>query len=344
MPEQPAQRMFTQSDGPAAPGAGPPTPARIIELAAGFMISKTLFAAVEVGLFAALGPDGATAAQVGERCAIPERSARAMADLLVDAGLLVRDGGRFRNAPDAEAFLAGRGPFDLRPLARYWDIVSYPTWARAAEAFRTRRGVRPELDKTQVEAYESAVALVTAETAADLAREYDFSRHHRVLDIGGGFGTFLKPILGAHAHLTATLVDLPDVAALVAEQTAGGPLPPRLTAVGADIFTDPLPDGHDAILVANVVHLFPPEQIVELLRRLREVATPEGRLLLVDWWRTDVAPHPSARFGAGEFLTVSGGDLYQVDEVAQWLDATGWRFVGLQPLPPPSGVILAAPA
>jgi SAM-dependent methyltransferase len=142
MPEQPPQ-MFTPPEGspdvsPAA--AGPPAPTRIIELAAGFMVSKTLFAAIDIGLFAAAGPDGGTAAELAERCAIPERSARAMADLL------------------------------------------------------------------------------------------------------------------------------------------------------ADIFTEPLPGGHDAVLVANVVHLFPPERIAELLRRLREAITPDGRLLLVDWWRTDVAP------------------------------------------------------
>jgi SAM-dependent methyltransferase len=203
--------------------------------------------------------------------------------------------------------------------------------------------VRSELNQAQTEAYESAVALVTAETAADLAREYDFSGHRRLLDAGGGFGTFLKPILGRFEHLDATLLDLPDVAAAVTEEIAAGEFASRLTAVGADLFTDPIPGGHDAILVANVVHLFPPERIVELLRRLRDAITPDGRLLLVDWWRTDVAPHPSARFGAGEFLMISGGDLYQVDEVARWLGDAGWRFVGLQSLPPPSGVITAEP-
>jgi SAM-dependent methyltransferase len=346
MADESAQRVFTppaQPAGQADGGSGPPTPARIIELFAGFMVSKTLFAAIELGVFAAVGPDGATSAEIGERCSIPQRSARAITDLMVDAGLLVRDGDRLRNAPDAEAFLAGRGPFDLRPLSRYWDTVSYPTWARAATAFRTRQGVRGDLDEEQAEAYESAVALVTAETAADLAREYDFGPHRRILDVGGGLGTFLKPILQRHAHLTATLVELPDVAALVAQQTATGPLAARLEAVGADFFTDPLPTGHDAILAANVVHLFDPERIVELLRRLREVVSPDGRLLLVDWWRTDAVPHPAARFGAGEFLMISGGDLYQVDEVAQWLGETGWRFVGLQALPPPSGVIVAEP-
>lgn len=347
MTDQTAQRMFTPREEPDVPPpaeAGPPTPARIIELFAGFMVSKTLFAALDFGIFAAAGTDGATAAQLGERCAIPERSARAIADLMVDAGLLVRDGDRFRNAPDAEAFLAGRGPFDLRPLARYWDMVSYPAWTDAATAFRTRRGVRGELTEAQTEAYESAVALVTAETAADLAREYDFGRHRRLLDAGGGFGTFLKAILRRYEHLDATLVDLPAVAAVVAGEAAAGPFAGRLTAVGADLFADPLPAGHDAILVANVVHLFPPERNVELLRRLREAAPPGGRLLLVDWWRTDVAPHPSARFGAGEFLMIGGGDLYQVDEVAGWLADAGWRFVSHVPLPPPSGIIIAEPS
>ena len=346
MPDQP-QRMFTPPDASEtepATEAGPPTPVRIIELAAGFMLSKTLFAAIDVGLFVAAGTGGGTPAELAERCAIPERSARAMADLLAGAGLLARDGDRFRNAPDAEAFLAGRGPFDLRPVARYWDVVSYPTWTSAAEAFRTRRGVRPDLNKAQTEAYESGVAMVTAETAADLARAYDFGRHRRVMDVGGGYGTFLRPILRANEHLAATLVDLPEVAAAVAEQAATGVLAARLTAVGADIFTDPLPGDHDAILVANVVHLFPPERIIALLRRLRDVVTPDGRLLLVDWWRTDVAPHPSARFGAGEFLMISGGDLYRVEEIAQWLETTGWRFTELRTLPPPSGVIVAEPA
>ncbi|MBM2614896.1 methyltransferase domain-containing protein [Actinoplanes sp. LDG1-06] len=302
------------------------------------MISKTVFAAVEFGLFEAAGPQAATSQELANRCGIPQRSARALADLLADAGLLVREGGAFRNAPDAEAFLSGRGPADLRTMARYWETVSYPAWEHAVEAFRTRQGVRPVLDKAQTEAYESTVALVTAETAADLARAYNFGRHHRLLDVGGGYGTFVKPILTAYGNLTATLIDLPEVAGAVAEQRI-----PRLTAIGADVFESPLPGGHDLILVANLVHLLPPERIAELFRRLRSVAAPGTTLLLVDWWRTELAPHPSARFGAGEFLIISGGDLYQVDEVAGWLGETGWTFTGLTELPPPSGVIQAVP-
>ena len=62
------------------------------------------------------------------------------------------------------------------------------------------------------------VALVTAETAADLVRAYDFGRHRRLLDVGGGYGTFARPILAAYEQLTATLIDLPEVASAATAQ------------------------------------------------------------------------------------------------------------------------------
>ncbi|WP_326558434.1 methyltransferase [Micromonospora sp. NBC_01796] len=349
MVDQPVRRVFTPPPQPSPSGSDgsaatpPPDPVRITGVASGFMTAKALFVAAEVGLFAAVPAEGASARTIAERCELPERSARALADLMVAAGLLEHDGRHYRNAPDAEAFLAGRGPLDLRAMLRYWDTVSYPTWTRASTAFRTRQGVRAELDGAQTQAYESAVALVTAETAADVAAAYDFGPHRRVLDVGGGIGTFARPILRAFPQLTATLLDLPEVVEVARAEVSGDPLADRMELRGADVFVDPLPEGHDAVIVANFLHLFSPERNVELLTRLRAALAPQGRLLLVDWWRDPVAPHPATRLGAGEFLMISGGDTYEVADVARWLEVSGWRFVTHLPLPPPSGLIVAEP-
>ncbi|MEU4675608.1 methyltransferase [Micromonospora sp. NPDC023737] len=351
MAEQQIQRVFIPpSDGPgpdvpaAADPAAPLSPARITGVAAGFMTAKALFVAAEVGLFAAIPAEGATAPAIAERCRIPVRSARALADLLVPTGLLEHDGERYRNAPDTEAFLAERGPLDMRPMLTYWDLVSYSAWSRASTAFRTRQGVRGDLTEEQVQAYEASVALVTAETAVDLAKTFDFSPHRRVLDVGGGIGTFAKPLLGAYPHLTATLLDLPEVVAVARKKIAGDAFADRLDLVSADAFVDPLPDGHDVVIVANFLHLFSPERNLELLARLRAAVTPDGRLLLVDWWRDAAAPHPATRLGGGEFLIISGGDTYEASDAQQWLDATGWRLVEHRPMAAPAGLIVAAPA
>ena len=85
--------MFEQRVFVAPQSAGDmPNPERIVELMAGFMVSKTLFSAIELGVFRAVDADGVTAETLGERCGIPGRSARAMADLLASSGLLTFDG------------------------------------------------------------------------------------------------------------------------------------------------------------------------------------------------------------------------------------------------------------
>lgn len=164
-----------------------------------------------------------------------------------------------------------------------------------------------------------------------------------MLDVGGGVGTLLAPVLTAHQHLTGTLLDLPEVTALAERAVTGGPLASRLVGYPADAFAGDLPAGHDAILVAHFLHLFPPERNVALLRRLRQAAAAGARLLLVDWWRDPDHPHPATTFGAGEFLMISGGDSYRPDEVAGWLAESGWRLTGERPLVPPSALLIAEP-
>lgn len=317
------------------------SPERIFRVSRGFALAKALFVASEVGVFAAAGDgDGATLTEIAVRTGLPERSARRICDLMVSGGLLEPTGDGFRNTPDAEVFLAGRGPADLRPMLRYFDLVSYPGWIEAERAYRTGQGVYPPMSPVQVEAYESGVAAVTAAAASALAESYDFTPHRRVLDIGGGLGTFLLPILARAPHLTGVLVDLPEVAELAARALAAED---RVEVVGADALTDPLPAGCDVIMVANLVHLLPPARVLTLLARLREIAEPGGRLLLADWWRDPAGPHPDSVSGASEFLMISGGDTYEPSEAAAWLAETGWRPLGLHEVLPPQSLIVAEP-
>ena len=69
---------------------------------------------------------------------------------------------------------------------------------------------------------------------------------------------------------------------LARQQLASDPTTRHVEVVAGDFFTGMQPDRHDAVLIANVAHLFSPEHNRDLLRRTRK-AVPEGaRLLLVD--------------------------------------------------------------
>src|SRR5205807_7672793 len=139
-----------------------------------------------------------------------------------------------------------------------------------------------------------------------LADTYDFGAHRRILDVGGGTGSFLIPALTRHPDLSGTLVEIEPTLSVARTRIAAGPHADRIDVVGADALEDPLPGGHDAMLVANLVHLLSPEHSRQLLQRLRHVAEPGARLLLVDLW-TDPGhtDPPTAAPMAGEFLHFS---------------------------------------
>jgi hypothetical protein len=104
--------------------------------------------------------------------------------------------------------------------------------------------------------------------------------------------------------------------------------------VAGDFFTDPIPADHDAVLIANVMHIYSPAHNLELLRRTRARVQDGARLLLADWWTdaTHTQP-PMAALMAGEFLVFSGeGDVYSEEEARGWLHESGWRAVERKPL------------
>ena len=324
------------------------TPDRIFQVANGFMAAKHLFVANEIGLFAALGESSATLDEVAKRTGVPRRTLRMVADAMVALGFLERQGDEYRNTSVSSTFLSGRTPMDLRPALRYWNRLNYERWAKLEEAVRTDKAVFGDFAFTAEEQqlYSDGVEAITAGTARALATTYDFARHRRLLDLGGGTGSFALAVLRQHTHVEATLFDRPAVAALARQRLAGNPLAARVRTVEGDFFTGALPDDHDVILIANVLHNLLPERNRALLRRVSASAPDAARLLLVDFWTDPTHAEPlTAALMAGAFLLVSGeGDVYSAEEVGEWLQATGWRVLERKPLAGPTSLIVAEKA
>lgn len=279
---------------PTTPEAGPVTPDSIMEVAQGFMAAKHLFAASSIGLFEALADGPATLAEIAARAGISERAAHISADAMVALGFLTVEQGRYSNGAVASTFLAGRTPADLRPVLRFWDLVSYPAWMQLGPVLHGRwapRQLGPQLEQV----FSAGVEALPAGPAQALAAVYDFSTHRRLLDVGGGTGSITAAIASRHPQIQATVLERAEVVPLAQRRILAAGLQSRVSAVAGDAVQGPYPAGHDVVLIANLIHYFAPDQNHRLLELARAAVSEAGRLLLVDFWTdpTHTSPTPS---------------------------------------------------
>jgi SAM-dependent methyltransferase len=333
----------------AAPAPqAPPSPVPIFQLATAFMRSKHLFAASELGVFSALGAGPRTLAQLADELRVPPRTLRIVVDAVTALGLLTREGEAYRNGEVAQTFLSGRGPADMRAFMRFFDRLSYVRWTTLGESVRLGRGVSGAFKFTpeEQELFSKGVAGATDAHAHALAASYDFGQQRRILDLGGGTGNFLTAILARHPDLLGTLFELPGAAAVAREQLAAHPHGRQISVVGGDFFKDPLPGGHDAVLLAHVIHVLPADRDVELLRLARHAVLPGAKLLIVDFWTNATHTEPlEAALMAGEFLVTGGeGDVYSVEQAQEWMRQTGWRFLEHRSLQGPVSLVVGEAA
>ena len=311
----------------------------------GFMAAKHLFAASAIGLFEALAAGPASLEEIAQKTDVPPRTLGIIAAAMVSLGLVERQGNLYQNGAIAGTFLAGAGGPDMRPMLRFWDHISYPAWENLEEAVRTGQGQAKfgGFSEQQQQIFSQGVESFSAGTAAALPNAYDFGRHRRVLDVGGGTGSFLLAILQHHKNLTGTLFELPGACAVARKRLAKTPEASRINIVEGDFFKDPLPNGHDVLIVANTVHILSAAHNIELMKSMRAQVAQGARLLIADLWTDPTyTDPPAAPLMSGEFLVISGeGQAYSEQDADEWLRQTGWRKVERKPLAGPASLIVA---
>lgn len=146
-------------------------------------------------------------------------------------------------------------------LARYWTYAE---------------GGPP--DATEAEAYSGLMTDSQAMVAAQVLDAYPIGRHRRLLDIGGGEGTFLRAVAARAPGLDRMLFDLPAVAERARTRFAAEGL--ALQATGGDVFRDPLPPGADVVSLIRVLHDHDDAPAFEILKAARAALPPGGTLLI----------------------------------------------------------------
>lgn len=151
---------------------------------------------------------------------------------------------------------------------------------------------------------------------AAIVQGVDFSRFAHVVDVGGGRGALLAAILEANPQTVGTLFDQAHV-------VAHAPARERMHTAAGSFFED-VPAGGDAYLLKSVIHDWPDEHALAILRTCAAALDGDARILLVERDADD----PDSAWLDLQMLVMLGGRERTSDEYARLLEDAGLHYLG----------------
>ncbi|MDT5016434.1 MAG: hypothetical protein QOD39_2594 [Mycobacterium sp.] len=329
-----------------------PAPAAMIEMILAGWTSQAITVAAELGVADAL---------VGGPLPIDELAARVDADAdalrrllraLISRGVFhLRRDGRYELNPLADS-LRSDARVSMKSAARFYGSQEQrERWTLLADSVRTGNAVvatlrgkesfdyfaeKPEL----AELFNQTMTSISEMTTATVVAGYDFSAYPTIVDVGGGHGPLLAAILAAAPASQGVLFDLPPVVAQAPNLLRKTGVADRIQ-IKAGSFFERIPGDGDAYVLKNIIHDWPDDKAVQILRNVRAAADRGATVLLVEF----VIPKHNRDF-AGKWVDLEmmlnlGARERTAAEYRDLLSRAGFRMIRVVETASPLSVVEA---
>jgi hypothetical protein len=259
----------------------------LLQLSAGYYVSRALHAVAELGVADALDDAPQPTAALAERTAAHPGALDRVLRLLAQYGVFEYNDGVAAHTP-LSRMLRQDHPQSMRSLVRMFGLPGI--WATVGELHSAIRTGEPCADralpggiwgylKENPEASRIFGEAMTGKAQGQIAgvlEAYDFSSFGMIADVGGGHGHLIQAIVAATPTVKGVLFDQPHVV-----EQAQALASDRLHIIGGDFFHDALPAA-DAYILMEVIHDWDDEASRKILAAVRRAARPDAKLLLIE--------------------------------------------------------------
>ncbi|MFI7386547.1 methyltransferase [Streptomyces sp. NPDC049813] len=314
-----------------------PPPFALLELAMGSMVTQAIYVAAELKFAEALVDGPLTPAELAGKVGAHEEAIARVLRLLASQGVFAgQEDGTYTLTPMADALRADH-PMSMRDIAVLMGHpIHWEDWGHFLESVRTGEPSLPKLrgmgafeylehNPEYGAVFINGMGSMSNTETYPVAGAYDFSQFGTVVDFCGGQGALLAGILQSAPDSKGILAD-PRVANNgAADFLAGQGVADRVTTHDGGLF-DPVVTGGDAYVLKHIVHDWPEDKALEILRNVRAAMPPHGKLLLVEMVPTeDNEPH-SAKLVDLWLMLLVGGKERTESQYADLLARAGFKL------------------
>jgi acetylserotonin N-methyltransferase len=331
-----------------------PDPTVVLELLQAFRWSKTMFAAVSLGVFDALATGQKSSAALASALRTNPESLKRLLDACVGLKLLRRNDDRYENTPIATTYLTQKSPNRLTGYLNYSNNVMWKLWANLEDAVRdgTHRWrqtygwdgpIFSHFFKTEETRREFLMGMhgFGLISSPHVVAAFDLRRFTRFVDLGGATGHLAIAACERFPRMKGVVFDLPEAMPLAMEIVGASSVADRIEVVAGDFFSDPLPQG-DLYALGRIVHDWSEDKILKLLGRIFESLPVNGALLIAEKLLSETRDGPRwAQMQDLNMLTCTEGKERTLQEYERLLRQIGFTEVAGRQTTSPLDAILA---
>lgn len=314
----------------------------LLNLSNGYWHTCALHAGVKLDLFTALSACPFTAAKLAELVGCDLRGLGMLLHALTAMGLLERIDDSYTASGISAEYLSKTSPHYLGHIILHHHYLM-SSWSHLDESVRSGGPIRERYshgdEEKMRESFEMGMFDLAMQLAQRIVPRIDLGGRRRLLDLGGGPGTYAIHFCQHNPGLSAVVYDLPSTRPFAEQTIARFNLSGRIDFVAGDFLAEPLRGPYDIAWLSHILHGQSPEECVVIVGRAKEALEPGGMILIQEFILNDSLDGPvfPALFSLNMLLVTEQGQAYSWGQLEKLLSDAGFRDLQRLPLQLPNG-------
>lgn len=305
----------------------------ITSLTAGFIPAQIVLTANRLQLFSKLSGKKLSAKELANILSTDARATAMLCNALTALGFLEKEREVYHNSPRSEEFLVQGRPFYVGDNLRHQAHL-LERWIRLEQVVKTGTPI-PRTQGTEKQKQQQtrdfilAMANIGQLTASKVAEGLDLRAVKKVIDIGGGPGTYAMEFVKKQPDLQAVIFDLPDVIPIAEERIRQFNMTRKVTTRPGDYFVDDFGSDYDLAFVSNIIHMLSFDEIIKLFNKAWLCLKQNGRIVVKDFFVNENRSGPvfATQFAINMLVNTEKGTTYTFSEIKQAFKDSGFAWI-----------------
>lgn len=309
----------------------------LMALSRGFWKSSILFSGINLKIFSFLEGKSKSLDQIAEALRIDQRGGEILLNALAALKLIQKNKGKYSNNEISSRYLVESSPHYKGDIFLH-SLGMWQAWGELGRCAKTGKPAQSYeerflyRDRERVKNFILGMDQIAGDLAELLSRDESVMKAKKMLDIGGGPGTYCQAFVRKNPNLQATIFDLPLTLEVTKELIKKRGMEDRIFIKEGDILQANPGSGYDLVLISQLLHSFSPEENRTIIKKAYHALVDSGTVVISEFALNEDKTDPvdAALFSVNMLVNTDAGRAYKASEIISWMHEAGFKDISSQ--------------